>query len=141
MESFNLLPIDVIKLITDVYYTPIISSLEEENKFYLNFEYPSHSIKLQMSRPDFRYGKGLRKIYLTEGIKTFINALNQNVESELCTNEPFNLKITLNPDYIYIIHEEVNMKIQISNTDLCRDQLRDAMIKYWNYVDMYDDEF
>ncbi len=137
-QLFNLLPIDVVKLIADIYYTPIISSLEEDKKFYLILSYPSHTIKLQMSLPEFRYGKGLRKIYSTEEIELFIKSWDHNI---IHMKEPFDLKITLDDDYISIIHEEVNMEIKINNTEQSVSQLLNAMWQFVEFVQYYDPEW
>lgn len=122
----------------DIYYTPIISTFEEDKKFYLNIVYPSNTIKLQMSLPDFRYGKSYSIIYLTEEIELFIKNLYENINSKIHTIKPFDLKIILDDDHINIIHEEVNMNIKIKNTECSRDQLADTMLKYLDFITFYD---
>jgi hypothetical protein len=133
-------PIDVIKLIVDIYYTPKIDWFESDDKnFYITFTYPSNTITLQISRPDYRFGKGMRKWYITDNIKSFINYLNENKPNELLLINPFNLRITFDKDNIQFVIEHVD--IDIKNTELCRKQLIDVMIAFKDYVEMYDDDF
>jgi len=131
---------DVMKLVLDVYYTPIISTLQtENNKFYLIFEYPSNTIKLQMSLPDYRYGKSFSKIYLTDNIYTFIENLTQNINDELVLTDPFDLKFIINQNDIHVESENINFTIK--NTESFRQQLIDATIEYYDFVYSYVPEW
>lgn len=133
--SFNLLPMDVIKLMTDIYYTPLIS-YKKENLFYLILTYPSHTIKLEIPPYQYRYGKSFSRIYLIEEIIEFINCLQENKTSKIHMVEN-GLTIILNND-IHIIYKEINMNIQIKNTELIREQLITVFLEYMDYMYFYD---
>lgn len=147
-DIINLLPIDVLKLISDIYYTPIITSIEEEHRFYFLFTYPSHTIKLRIPPCDYLLGKSYSKCYLYEEIEIFIECLKQNIDDKIHFTEYFNLQIILNEDYIKIIHKDdinisnnnIRMEIKINNTENSREQLSSALFSYIDYMIFYDHE-
>jgi hypothetical protein len=137
----NLLPIDVIKLIADVYYTPIISSFESNKDFFITFQYPSNTVTLEIPRPNFTLGKGKGKICVieiheTDDIDLFIKCLNQNNSGKLFVFYPFDLEIALDKNNIQFISE--NATLYIKNTESCRSQLVSAMIAFKDYLGTYN---
>ena len=148
IEPINLLPIDVLKLIADVYYTPLITSFEEEHRFYCVFTYPSHTIKLRIPPCDYRLGKSYSRCYLYKEVETFIECLKQNIDGKIHMTDYFDLQITVGKDYINIIqkddvsfnHKTNQMDIKICNTENSRCQLAEALIPYIEYMIFYDYE-
>jgi hypothetical protein len=144
----NLLPIDVLKLITDIYYTPIITSFEEEHRFYCVFTYPSHTIKLRIPPCDYRLGKSFSKCYLYEEVEVFIECLKQNINGKIHMTEYIDLQINLDKDYINIIYKDdinilyksIQTDIKICNTENSREQLASALFPYIDYMIFYDSE-
>src|SRR5437867_4150520 len=94
-DFINLLPIDVLKLIADIYYTPIITSFEEDHRFYCLLTYPSHTIKLLIPPCDYRLGKSFCRCYKYEEVETFIECLNQNINGKIHMMEHLDLQITI----------------------------------------------
>jgi len=147
-DVINLLPIDVLKLITDVYYTPIITSFEEEHRFYCVFTYPSHTIKLRIPPCNYRLGKSMSRCYLYEEVEVFIECLKQNIDGKIHMTEYFDLQIILDKDYIHIIHKDeinishknVQIDIKIRNTENSREQFASALFPYIDYMVFYDHE-
>jgi hypothetical protein len=132
---------DVLPLIIGLYYTPIISSFEIDNKFYLVFTYPSNRIKFEMPRCEYTYGRSFTKHYKTDKIQTFIQDLWNDDYCELHFDDPVRLDIILYDDCIDITHKEVEMNIEIVNTETSRGQLANELIKYENFMNMYSDDF
>jgi hypothetical protein len=130
-NSFNLLPMDVIKLIIDEYYTPEVYSFEEENRFYVMFEYPWGETKLEMPLPK---GSDFACIlYEIFEVEMFIEDIKNNVPSKICLTTPEKLTITLDEFHICISREYFTVKIK--NTQRFRKQFEDVMIEYVEYVD------
>jgi len=144
----NLLPLDVLKLIIDIYYTPLITSFEEEHRFYCLFTYPSHSIKLRIPPCDYKLGKSYSRCYLYEEMETFIEFLKQNVDGKIQMTEYIDLQLILDKDYIHIInkddvnmtHKSIQTEIKICNTENSRGQLTNALLPYIDYMIFYDHE-
>lgn len=147
-EIINLLPIDVLKLIADTYYTPIITSFEEDNRFYCAFTYPSHSIKLLIPPCDYILGRSFSRCYSYEEVEIFIECLKQNIDGKIHMTEHFDLQIILDKNYIHIIHKDnilyesnnVITDIKIVNTEKSREQFSTALFPYIDYMVFYDHE-
>lgn len=135
---------DVMSLIAGVYYTPLVSSVEEREgwveKFYLIFTYPSHKVKLRMPLPDYEYGKSMIKYYKTDKINTFIESLWDNEPYELHLTNNFDLKLTITETHIDIIHVDDEIEFIINNTELFRNQLADELLKFAEFVSYYHDD-
>ena len=139
-QNFNLLPIDVIKLMVGLYYTPIIESLidgekDEYKQFTMVFTYPSHTIKIQIPMPCISICGRSGLCYESKNYDAFwyilkANDFSQEEKSELSENE---LKIKLTPDNISIINE--NTTINLPNTEIVRDQILDVLYYYIEYLD------
>jgi hypothetical protein len=139
-QIFNLLSIDVIKLIVDLYYIPIIKTfiIEDENsnkKFYMGLTYPSYTIKINIPKPNVSQCRG-RICYETKNFDAFWFKLKANevyiLEGENELNED-EIKIKLTSKNIRIINE--NTTIDLPNTDLIRDQILDVIYYYIEYLD------
>lgn len=147
-DHINLLPIDVFKLIADVYYTPIITSYEEDHRFYMIFTYPSHTITLRIPPCGYTLGRSYSRCYKYEEVETFIRCLQENIDGKIHMTEYFDLQIILDRDYINIIHkDEINinhkhmqMDIKIHNTENSREQFASALFPYIDYMVFYDHE-
>ncbi len=126
--------IDVIRIIVELYYTPILTSNIKDTKFYINFEYPFGNIKLQLPHIANRFGKSTR--YLTEHIDTFIKAIDNNIKGKLEMINPFLLDINIDKNNINFNNEEID--INIKNTDKSRNQLINVMNEYLDYMECYD---
>ena len=142
----DIINFDVFKLIADLYYTPIITSFEEEHRFYCVFTYPSHKLQLRIPPCNYRYGKSMCTIYLYEEIEVFIECLNENIKGKIHMTAYFDLQIVLNKEYIHIIQgDEINKNLniidfKIVNTENSRKQLADALYSYIEYMIFYDPE-
>ena len=132
---------DVIKIMIDLYYTPKITTKEDEytNKFYLTIEYVNHAICMQMPKTNYRLGKCCIRYYETKPIGDFIEQLQNNEECQFFVNDPFTFRMIVNKT-INIYHEEVNLKISIKNTECTRQQLIDAMYDYYDFMFSYCDD-
>ena len=147
-DIIKLLPIDVLKLIANIYYTPMITSIEEDHRFYLLFTYPSHTIKLRIPPCDYRLGKSYSRCYLYEEVEVFIECLKQNINGKIHMTEHFDLEIILNKDNINIIHKDdiditsknVQIDLKIHNTENSREQFSNALFLYIEYMIFYDHE-
>jgi len=136
MSDINLLPIDIMKLLIDIYYTPIINSFIEENIFYCLFTYPSHIIKLHIPPCNYELGKSFARNYLYEDIEFFIEYLKQNVDGKIHMNQSFDFQIVLDKEYIHIIRkDDINLvkkndaiNIKIFNTKNSREQLINGLL-------------
>lgn len=137
MNNFNLLPIDVINMIIDIYYTPIIKSFEQyisfyRSDFYLEFFYPTHHFKIKMSLPHTKSSKG-STWYVTDQINEFIGALEDNENYTLYLTHPSDLDFILDENYIHVINEDVHMKIK--NTEKLRNELVYVIYQYKEFVE------
>ena len=141
-QNFNLLPIDVIKLMVDVYYTPIIETLiiDDDNnkysnkKFYMILTYPSHTIKIHIPRPCISQKSRGGLCYESKNITAFWHKLNnyhtQEGNNQLNEDE---IKIKLTSKNICIISEHTT--IDLPNTEIIRGQILDVIYYYIEYLD------
>ena len=134
-QNFNLLPIDVIKLMVEVYYTPIIETLILDNKFFMILTYPSHTIKINIPKPNISQCRsGI--CYETKNFDAFWFKLKANdfypLEGKNDLNED-ELKIKLTPKNISIINE--NTTIDLPNTEIVRTQILNVIYYYIEYLD------
>ena len=120
----EVLPMDILKLIADNYYTPIITNKTYNNKFYMIIIYPSNKIKLRLPCDSDYIG------YVYKYVEEFIKNLNMNKYSQLQLAS--NFKINISQENIKIEHKKVEIKIQ--NSELIREQLIEALSFYLSYL-------
>lgn len=126
--NMDLLPTDIMKLVIDIYYTPIIKSKILDDTFFIILNYPSHKIKLKIHKPGIsmfnRGGIG----YDYKDIIIFLDKMHQ----ENCELEFDSITINVKDLHLYIINE--NTTIKLSNTENVRNQLNDVLDSYIEYL-------
>jgi hypothetical protein len=128
----NTLPMDVIKLLIDYYYTPIITTVIEHFNFYLILTYPSFSTKLELSKPFEHQYKG-SQWYPVGSVEAFITSLLNNKNAVYHTENHFIVKISIINNYIKVEHSHTT--VNINNTETVRLQLVEALKTYITYLD------
>jgi len=114
----------------EIYYTPIIETLILNKKFYMILTYPSHTIKINIPKPNISQCRG-GICYETKNFDAFWYKLKANEgKNDLDEDE---LKIKLTSKNINIINE--NTIIDLPNTELVRNQILDVIYYYVEYLD------
>ena len=140
LETTNM---DVLSLIIELYFAPVITSHEKENKFYLTITYPTNAIALQLPPTDYVTGKSWSRHYKTEDVEKFIQCLVDGIDGSLWLQGNDN-KVTLSAkgQCIRISWDGAEShKVCLRNTDQCRKSFIDIMWKYYEFMDSYDYEF
>jgi hypothetical protein len=134
----DILPMDVIQIMLNLYYTPQLKSIENDDQFYLQIIYPQHQINMRVPPLSVsRYGKSYRPIYDTQTIINVINQIDQNEETQLILKDPFDFNLTVNKNNVTILVNDIQMTITIKNTEAIRQQLLDVLSHYYEFMSFY----
>ena len=134
----DILPMDVIQIMINLYYTPQLKSIEDDNQFYLQMIYPQHQINMRVPLLSVsRYGRSYRPIYDTDSIINIINQIDQNEETQLLLKDPFDFNLTVNKNNVIISCDDIQMTITIKNTETIRQQLINVLSHYYEFMCFY----
>lgn len=134
----DILPMDVIQIMLNLYYTPQLKSIEDDDQFYLQIIYPQHQINMRMPTLSVsRYGKSFSPIYDTQSIINVINQIDQNEETQLILKDPFDFNLTVNKNNVIISCDDIQMTITIKNTEAIRQQLLNVLSHYYEFMSFY----
>ena len=133
MDQSGVLTVDVFKIISDLYYTPIIQwrivpqeDDDKLDKFYLILQYPFFTLTYRMGLPNC-----FEDCFEYDHVNDIVDLLQHNKHDTVVYH---NFKFVLDNLSIHLCDQHDDYQMMLKNTPITRDQLGAVFVRYKDYL-------